>query len=96
MNENQKMMQCPHCMSEIPHGAKVCRGCQAEIEYGTPPVLFLIYLGVSAYLGYMVGTSTWTFLGWIVGVVLFIGLAILSESKLFANRINFKRIYKTQ
>lgn len=33
MNE-EFIIVCPHCHSEIPRGASVCRGCQAEIKYG--------------------------------------------------------------
>ena len=25
---------CTHCMTTVPHGATLCRGCKAEIEYG--------------------------------------------------------------
>ncbi len=38
------LITCPHCRSEIPHGANVCRGCRAEIKYGTPK--FFIWLGL--------------------------------------------------
>jgi hypothetical protein len=30
------IVTCPHCMNQVPWGAHVCRGCQAEIQYGTP------------------------------------------------------------
>lgn len=29
-------LMCPHCHNNVPHGASVCRGCQAEVEYGAP------------------------------------------------------------
>ena len=38
---NYKIITCPHCFGEVPYGAKVCRGCQAEIEYGRMVVLYL-------------------------------------------------------
>lgn len=43
---NENMITCPHCRSEIPDGASVCRGCNAEIKYGTP--LFFIIFGIVA------------------------------------------------
>ncbi|ELW2866014.1 hypothetical protein ABVL22_004300 [Salmonella enterica] len=39
-----KLITCPHCRSEIPHGANVCRGCQAEISYGTSGFMMLVLL----------------------------------------------------
>ncbi len=41
-NNKKKMMDCPHCLSEIPYEANVCRGCQAEIKYGTLWVYILL------------------------------------------------------
>ena len=29
-------MICPHCRQDIPYGATVCWGCQAEVRYGIP------------------------------------------------------------
>ena len=27
-------LNCPHCHTQIPYGASVCTGCQAEVHYG--------------------------------------------------------------
>ena len=70
---NENMMVCPHCRSEIPHGANVCRGCQAEIKYGTP--IFFILLGVAAPFFFAAWVSKWLGIGagvmeWVVIVPL--------------------------
>lgn len=89
---------CPHCHGDVPRGARVCRGCQAEIEYGAPPFLFLIVLIVSIILGVKTSGSvpeSLSFFGWIVGVGAFIAGSI-ALTKLFEDRVSFKRIYRTQ
>ncbi len=89
---------CPHCHGNVPRGAKVCRGCQAEIEYGAPPLAFLVLLVVSAIVGSKTSgavSEALSFLGWVVGAGAFITGAILL-TKLFGNRVNFKRIYRTK
>lgn len=36
MTEGNNLI-CPHCRSnDIPYGANICKGCRAEIKYGTP------------------------------------------------------------
>ncbi|MEI2606948.1 hypothetical protein V8O11_24710 [Erwinia aphidicola] len=37
----QNLITCSHCRSDIPRGANVCKGCRAEIKYGTPG-LFMV------------------------------------------------------
>lgn len=94
MNE----LLCPHCHGEVSHGAKVCRGCQAEIEYGCPPMLFVILMMFTAFLGYKTSVTlpdSLYFAGWVVGIGGFIGGGILL-TKAFAKRVNFKRVYKTK
>lgn len=90
-----QVVQCPHCYSEVPHGAKVCRGCQAEIEYGAPPVAFLFVFIVSMFAGWFIGAASHSIIGWIVFAGLLVG-GIWGCVKLFADRINFKRIYRTR
>lgn len=34
-DKNNQMLKCPHCGTLVEHGLTVCRGCKAEIEYGT-------------------------------------------------------------
>lgn len=47
----ENMMTCPHCHTQVSHGAKVCRGCQAEIEYGTPNFIASIFFILSIIIG---------------------------------------------
>lgn len=86
---------CPHCHTNVPLGAKVCRGCQAEVEYGAPPAALLISLFVAVVVGINVGTSTHSFVGWAVFIALSIG-SVYGCIKFFKDRVNFKRIYRTK
>ncbi len=86
---------CPHCYSEVPRGAQVCRGCQAEIEYGMPPGAILVVLVAAAFCGWKAGAATHSILGWVA----FIGLAaggLYGCARMFADRVSFKRIYRTR
>lgn len=89
---------CPHCHNTVSHGASVCRGCQAEVEYGTPRIVFIVLLVVSVVMGFKTTESvspSFSFLGWVVGVGFFVaGIVLLT--KFFADRVNFKRIYRTK
>ena len=88
-------MKCPHCHTEVPFGATVCTGCQAEVEYGTPGILVLLLLVAGLFGGYFAstkfGSST---VGWAVGIAIVVGGGFLF-SKLFASRTEFTRQYKT-
>ena len=41
---------CTHCMTAVPHGATVCRGCKAEIEYGVSQGMYTVLSVASALL----------------------------------------------
>lgn len=89
---------CPHCHGDVPRGAKVCRGCQAEIEYGCPPALFLALIIFTAFLGFKASAvlpESLSFMGWIIGIGGFIAGSVLLN-KVFEKRVNFKRIYNTK
>jgi hypothetical protein len=86
---------CPHCRTEVPHGANVCTGCQAEIEYGTPNSAFLAVFIAATFLGAWIGANSNSVVGWITFVVILVG-GVFGCYKLFANRVDFKRIYKTR
>jgi hypothetical protein len=86
---NYKIITCPHCFGEVPYGAKVCRGCQAEIEYGIPEWLFFIFLIFSVWVGW----HSSGILAWVTGIATFFACCIISERYLFKNRIVFKRKY---
>ena len=45
---------CTHCMTAVPHGATVCRGCKAEIEYGVSQGMYTVLSVASALLGLVV------------------------------------------
>lgn len=88
-------MICPHCHGTVSRGARVCRGCQAEIEYGTPPAYILFLLIFSVIIGVKTTSFLPEFMGWIVGVGVFIG-GFIGINKIFIDRVNFKRIYRTK
>lgn len=94
MNE----LTCPHCRSNIPYGAKVCKGCQAEIDYGTPPFAYLVLIAASIYAGMKTSSilsGNLSFISWGVGMAVFVG-GIILLTKIFKNRVNFSREYKTK
>jgi len=86
---------CPHCHTNVPHGAKVCTGRQAEVEYGAPAGALLVAIIASGFFGLKAGTATYPVVGWIVFGVLTAG-SLYACYRIFKNRINFKRIYKTR
>ena len=89
---------CPPCRGTIPRSASVCSGCQAEIEYGAPSFAFLVAAVVSAVLGFKISgvvPHSLSFLSWVVGIGCFVSGSVLL-GKMFRNRVNFKRIYRTK
>lgn len=89
---------CPHCRNNVPRGATVCSGCQAEIEYGAPPIVFLISLVVSFAMGMetsRIVPESLSFLSWVVGVGIFVA-GLVGAARIFRNRVIFKRIYRTK
>jgi hypothetical protein len=91
-------LECPHCFNQVPWGAKVCRGCQAEVEYGVPAAYGLLSIGLSVFGGYQVSflaPESWPYPGWISGVSILVFMSIIGN-KIFKNRSNFKRNYKTK
>ncbi len=49
--EDQKTVACPLCFTTVKWGARVCLGCQANIEYGAPTSRYWLALAASAFLG---------------------------------------------
>ena len=90
---------CPHCRkNDVPHGATVCSGCQAEIEYGVPNAMYGFVLVLSLIAGFKTSTfmpATLSFSSWIVGAGVFIGVCVLL-GKMYKNRVVFKRHYRTK
>ncbi|EMB9957254.1 hypothetical protein U9665_001396 [Escherichia coli] len=93
--EEKKLIECPHCKSEIPHGANVCRGCQAEISYGPSGFSYAITLIVPIVLGYFLAKQVDTgLLKWILFFVAAIPSFWFFRKFLIlrkADRINFER-----
>ncbi|MGF6642057.1 hypothetical protein P3T17_000176 [Paraburkholderia sp. GAS82] len=87
---------CPHCKTTVPHGASVCTGCHAELEYGTPPFLLGAILLGAIILGLYVGNGMngGGLVGTVAGVVAFAAL-FAWLNKAFRDRVVFKRIYRT-
>jgi len=88
------MYTCPHCYDEVPHGASVCRGCQAEISYGGPRYLSIVIFIVAALSGAKVLEFTSPTVAFTAMVIIFAVGAALTH-KLFKNRVRFKRRYNT-
>jgi hypothetical protein len=89
-------MQCPHCHTLVPQGARVCTGCQAEVEYGTPGGAIVALLVGALFLGYQAASATGS-----QGVGIVLGIAVVGAggwvfSRMFADRAEFKRVYKTR
>lgn len=88
-------VMCPHCHTDGPLGAKACRDCQAEIEYGASPALPLFIVLVAGFLGWKTGVAPHSILGWLA----FSGLAgggLYGCMRVFRDRVNLKRIYRTK
>jgi hypothetical protein len=85
---------CPHCHAEIPHGARVCRGCQAEVEYGPPrwAKIVALFAGVIAAINLL---NRWSLTVAAVGGVAVVLALYFASRKVFANRISVRRLYRT-
>ncbi len=89
---------CPHCHGSVPHGANVCRGCQAELEYGIPDFAHIVPFTAGIFLGMSTAVlmpDSLSFIGWITGIGGVIGGYVLLN-RIFSDRVNFKRIYRTK
>lgn len=89
-------IKCPHCYEIVPRGARVCKGCQAEIDYGTPSFIAMLSLIVSVVLGFIASgmiDGGNGYLGFGVGIVSMIAMFLCTE-KIFSKRVKFKRVYK--
>lgn len=87
---------CPYCrIDDIPRGATVCRGCQAEIEYGMPPASLGVTFVAACIVGIWVSGRTAPLVGWIAFGAVCVG-GIYGSVKLFRERIVFKRRFNTR
>jgi hypothetical protein len=84
---------CPHCYTEVPRGASVCRGCQAEIEYGTPAAAIVAVAIASLFLAIKTVAfipDSLSFLPWVVGIGSFIAGSIFCF-RFYEDRVVFRR-----
>lgn len=94
---------CPHCMNTVPRGAQVCRGCQAEIRYGTPQgvaIFFLILCVVTGWWGAKLVhdyISTNPAILWVVFGAFFLFCGFISRKickRLYDGKTVFRRFYR--
>ena len=77
----------------IVRGATVCRGCNAEVEYGLPLIIYVVVAISSAALEYKISriaSGELAFVAWCVGIGAFVTGAIILR-KIFRHRVFFKR-----
>lgn len=56
MKEADQFLSCPHCLShEVPRGARVCKGCYAEVHYGPSSASKKMVLIGSAIAAWFIG-----------------------------------------
>jgi hypothetical protein len=91
-------LTCPHCHNNVPNGASVCRGCQAEVEYGAPGKWYIWLFIVCIISGGMLSSKLPSSIkefgvgSWLVTFPLGAWL-IFKSSK---DRVIFKRPYRTR
>ncbi|MCH7420023.1 hypothetical protein [Pseudomonas mosselii] len=95
---------CPHCMNQVPRGAHVCRGCHAEIHYGTPRWVVILCTILSVVGGWWAAKIVHTFITtnstvlWVIFGIAFVMLALGSRKlckRLYAERTIFRRFYRS-
>lgn len=89
-------LTCPHCLGGVPHGAQVCRGCQAEVYYGLPKkigTVILLAAGLSVLLGWKFSDSVAVAV--ILGKIALVGLTV-AGMRIYAGHVEFKRPYRTR
>ncbi|MBH1802766.1 hypothetical protein I5T93_07350 [Stenotrophomonas maltophilia] len=91
----QRNIICPHCHTGSNHGVRVCVGCQAEVHYGASKEAVVFVFVAAIICGALVGSRLQATAGWITcGAVLVAGM--WAVSRLFRDRVEFKRIYRTR
>ena len=97
----ERLITCSHCRSEIPHGANVCKGCRAEIKYGTPGLFMFVGFIIPLVVGFFPAKLWVVTLGFnetiayfIWGVVTVVGWFLATKfcSKMFRNHVSFTRL----
>ena len=101
--QNDRTVTCPHCLNNVPWGARVCRGCNAEITYGPPLIAQAIALLIPTIIAwsviqfvdkYLISNDT---LLAVVFLAIFIPI-VIKTMKYCKNRYKdntyFKRLYR--
>ena len=84
---------CPHCRTEVPRGAHVCTGRQAELKYGAVSRLFGGAIMVAVVAGCIAGHYTVSLIGWGVCIAVAFFLCKSIQNK-YEDRVVFKRAYR--
>ncbi|MFN3581992.1 MAG: hypothetical protein ACK4VV_16135 [Pseudomonas sp.] len=101
--EPNNTVTCPHCMNNVPWGARVCQGCQAEISYGTPfatqAIFVFLSIGIAWYATKLVHDYLFTnsTLLWLVFAAVITPCALVSRKickRLYDGKTQFKRYYR--
>lgn len=93
-------LTCPHCLKDdAPYGAKVCRGCYAQIEYGSPSFALALAIALPLFAAWHAGAYADHTLGTGLPVMAATGIPLLVISlyackRLFAKRVIFRRRYR--
>ncbi len=95
---------CPHCMNSVPWGASVCRGCHAEISYGTPQGVVVFFIFACVIAGWWAAKGVHTLITtnstvlWIVFGAAFLASGYVAQkvcTRFYRGKTRFHRIYKT-
>lgn len=98
----KKYITCPHCLNDVIHGASVCCGCKAEIEYGTPLSVYVCLFLISTAIGYassyylykIIPVDAVSYIAWIIVTIFLCYFFGKKISKHYKDKIRFTRAYK--
>lgn len=86
-------LTCPHCHNdEVPRGASVCRGCQAEVHYGYSIKEYCFLFIGAGILAIIVDSTTGMFANTAFFIALIGGLIYMYIKA--KDRVIFKRRYR--
>lgn len=92
----ESTMTCPHCHTEVPYGATVCRGCQAEVDYVPPGSVYVGSIIGALIVAWMVSRSLPHVLSPIGCVLAFVGVMYLTLRGIRKRYPRFMRRYRTK
>ncbi len=91
----QRGIICPHCHTGSNHGVTVCVGCQAEVHYGASREAVMFVFVAAIVCGTLVGSQLQATAGWLTGAAVLVA-GMWAISRLFRDRVVFKRVYRTR